>query len=169
MAFITLDKKILDWEWYTDVNTSKLFIHCILKANFKNGSFKGMDVPRGSFVTSVAKLSKETGLTNRNVRTCLEKLEKSENLTSKTTNKFTLISVINYDKYQLYTGKSDKQSDKRLTNNRQTTDKQTDNNRTSIYKNKQEEKEKYLYKADAPKAHRSQTQEKDKNLSFLDL
>lgn len=114
--WIKLYKKMLDWEWYKDLNTFRVFIHCLLKANWKDGEFEGISIPKGSFVTSNKKLIEETGLTNQNVRTSLKKLEKSKNLTIKTTNKFTVISINNFDKYQ--------DTNKQLTNNQQTTNKQ---------------------------------------------
>ena len=40
--FIKLSRKILDWQWYTDEHTKTLFIHCLLKANWKEGNFKGV-------------------------------------------------------------------------------------------------------------------------------
>lgn len=115
-SWVKLYKKMLDWEWYKDLTTFRLFIHCLLKANWKDGEFENLKVPKGSFITSVKKLVEETGLTNQNVRTSLKKLKKSKNLTIKTTNKFTVISINNFDKYQ--------EPNKQLTNNQQTTNKQ---------------------------------------------
>ena len=60
--YIKLSRGLLDWEWYTDINTTRLFIHMLLKANWKDGNFKGTTIPRGSFVSSIGKLSGETGL-----------------------------------------------------------------------------------------------------------
>ena len=50
-GFIKIDRGILDWEWYSDINTTRLFIHLILKANWKDGRFQGQEIKRGSFVT----------------------------------------------------------------------------------------------------------------------
>ena len=47
---VILHRKILGWEWYMDINTCRLFIHMLLKANWKDGKFRGTTVPRGSFV-----------------------------------------------------------------------------------------------------------------------
>ena len=49
---IKIDRRILEWEWYSDINTCRLFIHLLLKANWKDGRFQGTEVPRGSLVTS---------------------------------------------------------------------------------------------------------------------
>ena len=40
--YIKLSRGLLDWEWYTDINTTRLFIHMLLKANWKDGNFKAL-------------------------------------------------------------------------------------------------------------------------------
>ena len=47
---IKLYRKFLDWEWYQDINTKVLFIHMLMKANWKDGKFMGTTIPRGSIV-----------------------------------------------------------------------------------------------------------------------
>lgn len=78
---IDLHRKILDWEWYSDINTCRLFIHMLLKANWREGKFRGTTVPRGSFVSSLEKLSEETGLTIRELRTAISHLKMTGELT----------------------------------------------------------------------------------------
>ena len=104
----------MEWEWYTDINTTRLFIHMLLKANWKDGNFKGTTVPRGSFVSSIGKLAGETGLTEREIRTAISHLKKTGEVTSKTTNKYTVFTVVKYDLYQT----SDKQNDSQETSKR---------------------------------------------------
>lgn len=53
---IKIDRRILEWEWYSDINTCRVFIHLLLKANWKDGRFQGTEVPRGSLVTSYSSL-----------------------------------------------------------------------------------------------------------------
>lgn len=119
--YIKLSRGLLEWEWYTDINTTRLFIHMLLKANWKDGNFKGTTIPRGSFVSSIGKLSGETGLTDREIRTAISHLKKTGEVTSKTTNKFSVFTVVKYDLYQT----SDKQNDNQPTYKRQTNDKLT--------------------------------------------
>lgn len=97
---IDLHRKILDWEWYSDINTCRLFIHMLLKANWREGKFRGTTVPRGSFVSSLEKLSEETGLTIRELRTAISHLKMTGELTVKATNKYSVFTVNNYDLYQ---------------------------------------------------------------------
>lgn len=113
--WIKIHNKFLNWEWYTDVNTKAVFIHCILKANWKDGKFMGKVVPRGSFITSLDLLSKELGLSVQEVRTALKHLISTNELTSKSTNKYRIITVVNYEMYQ----QVNKQPNIQLTDNQQ--------------------------------------------------
>ena len=90
----------MDWPWYLDINTKVLFIHMLLKANWKDGRFRDITVPRGSFVSSIAKLAEETGLTNDEVRTAISHLIHTKEITKRSTNKYTVFTVINYALYQ---------------------------------------------------------------------
>lgn len=119
-GFVKISRGILDWEWYSDTYTARLFFHCILKANWKDGSWKGQPYKRGQFITSLSSLASELGCSVRNVRTALNHLISTGELTSETTNKYRIITVCNYDKYQA----SDKQVGRQLTNSRQASDKQ---------------------------------------------
>ena len=128
LSYIKLSRKIMYWEWYRDINTCRLFIHMLLKANWKDGKFKGIDIPRGSFVSSIQKLSEETDLTVRKIRTAISHLESTGEVTSKSYSKFTVFTINNYCEYQV--------TDKQPTNNRQTDDKQP----TTIEKKKEGKK-----------------------------
>ncbi len=119
-GFISIDRKIVDWEWYKETNTKTLFLHLLFIANWKDGRFKGYDVPRGSVVTSIAHLANDTGLTCQQVRTALKHLQKTGEVTSKSTNKFTIVTLVKYGFYQDPTPRANKQ----LTNKQQTTNKQ---------------------------------------------
>lgn len=111
-GFVIEYRKIMQWEWYTDVNTAHLFRHCILKANYVEKTWQGILIKRGSFITSLQKLSAETGLTVKQVRTALEKLEKTGEVTNQSTSKYRIITVQNYDFYQSEGKQKGKQKDK---------------------------------------------------------
>lgn len=99
-GWIKLYRKFLEWEWYTDANVKALFIHCLLKANHEDKAWRGRIIERGSFITSIATLCAETGLTVQEVRTALKKLQKTKEINKQTTNLNTCVTVINYDDYQ---------------------------------------------------------------------
>ena len=133
-GWISLHRKILEWEWYNDINTCRLFIHLLLVCNHKKKKWQGKIIKPGQKVTSVEKLAIETGLTKQQVRTCIKKLKSTSEITCKSTNKFTLININNYSIYQEKNIESNtqnnKQSNKQITNKQQTNNKQitTNNN-----------------------------------------
>ena len=124
-GFIKLHRQLLDWEWYSDNNTFRVFIHCLLKANYKEKNWKGMTIKRGQFVTSTRNLSIELGLSVNKIRLSLTKLKQTKEITIKTTNKNTLITLVNFDTYQDVETENHKQNNKQTTNKTQTKHKQT--------------------------------------------
>lgn len=99
-GYIKLHRKILDWGWYLDSNAKLLFIHLLLIANFKESKFEDIIVYPGQVITSIKSLSQGTGLTPKQVRTSLEKLEKTQNVAKKGANRYTLITIENWGLYQ---------------------------------------------------------------------
>lgn len=118
--WVKLFSKFINWEWYKDNNTKCVFIHCLLCANWKEGKFEGEIIPRGSFVTSLKSLSEDLGMTIQEVRTSLKHLILTNEITSKSTNKYRIISIVNYELYQ----QVNKQPNNQLTNNQQSTNNQ---------------------------------------------
>ncbi len=116
--YIKINRKILDWEWYKNINTKVLFLHMLLKANWKEGKFEGKIIKRGSFVSSLPVLSDETTLTVREIRTAISHLKTTGELTVKTCNKYSIFTVVNYDLYQ----SSDRQNDSQVTDKRHSND-----------------------------------------------
>ena len=134
-GWIKLHRELLEWEWYRDTKVKAVFIHCLIKANFKCKKWKGIEIKRGSFITSYDNLSDEIGLSVQNVRTAIKKLEKTGELTRNSTNRFTLLTVNNYETYQ-----SEDETTNKLTNNRSTIHQQTSNNQLTTTKNEKKEK-----------------------------
>ena len=146
-GFMRLHRQLLDWEWFDNSQVLHVWIYCLLKANYQDTKWHGIDIKRGSFVTSLDKICSKTHLSIQNVRTCLGKLKSTGNLTIKVTNKFSIITVCNYDTYNLADELTNKQPNKQpnnqLTNNQQTTNKQltTSNNNNKEKKLNKEKKE----------------------------
>lgn len=128
-GWIKLHRKIIDWEWFTCSATFHLFVYLLIKANTEDKRWKGMIIKRGQHVTSVATICEETGLTTRQVRTSLERLKATNEVTSKTTNRFTLITICKYESYQLTEG-NERQTERQA--KRQTRDKQETNKRQQL-------------------------------------
>lgn len=99
-TWVKIYRDMQKWEWYTDGNTMRLFLHLILKANIKDGRFKGIEVKRGQLVTSYDHLSRELKLSVKQIRTALNHLKWTGEVASQAYHDFTLITVLNFDKYQ---------------------------------------------------------------------
>ena len=100
MDYIKLSRKLLEWEWYSDINTCRLFVHMLLKANWKKGKFQGVEIPRGSFASSLNRLSEDTGLSVQSIRTCIKKLKSTGELTVNQHGKSSIFTINNYCDYQ---------------------------------------------------------------------
>lgn len=121
--------KKLGWGWFTEPLTAHFFEYCCLKANYKDRTWKGETIKRGAFATSLERMSLETGLSVRQVRTAIKNLTETGEITSKATSKYTIISVCNYDIYQQSEDEERQTNDKQKTSKRQANDKQTTNER----------------------------------------
>ena len=144
-GWIKLHRKLTEWEWYSDINVKTLFIHLLLTANHKDQKWKGIEIKRGQKLTSIEHLSKEIGLTYQQTRTAINKLKITGEITSKSTNKYSLISIEKYNDYQINVEINNKQITSNLTNNQQSNNTQI-NNQVTTNKNdkniKNEKKEK---------------------------
>ena len=100
-GYIALHRQMLNWEWYKNTNTKVLFIHLLLRANYKDLSFEGHKILRGQLVTSLPSLASETGLSQRQIRVSLDKLILTGEVSSKTYPRYRVITITKYDEYQV--------------------------------------------------------------------
>jgi len=128
-SWIKLFRKFREWEWYSDINVSRVFLELLLTVNFEDKKWHGIDINRGSIITSISNLALTSKLSAQQVRTSLDKLKSTNEITIKTTNKYTLITINKYNEYQ----DINKQPNKQITNHQQTNNKQITT--TKEYKN----------------------------------
>lgn len=137
-GWIKIHRKIIDWEWFDYPGMFRLFFYLLVSANIADKQWRGMVIKRGQLVISCAELAKKMGFTRQQIRSRLANLSSTNEITTKTTNKYTIITVCNYDRYQL------KNSTQQPANNHQiTTTKERKNNKeekVSINTNLKEEK-----------------------------
>ena len=140
-GWIKLYRKFSDWEWFNVSEMVHLFIYLLLNANHEEGNWRGINIKRGQILTGLNSLNEKTGISIRTLRTCLDRLEKTKEIDRQTTNKYSIITICNYESYQGEKLNSDKHSDKQLTSKRQANDKQTTtNNNEENKKNDNNEK-----------------------------
>lgn len=104
-GFVKIDRKITKWRWYKDTSTFKIFLHLILTANYEDREFEDIVIKRGQRVASIRSLAAESGLTEKNVRTAIKHLKATGEVASQPTPKYTVFTVVNYEKYQIVANK----------------------------------------------------------------
>jgi len=126
IGWIKLHRQFLNWEWFNKSEAVHLFMYLLLKANHKDGTWQGIDIKKGQFITSYGKISSDTGISLQTIRTLLKKLENTNEINTQTTNKYTVITICKYADYQ----SEESETNTQLTNNQQTTNNQltTNNN-----------------------------------------
>lgn len=132
-GFIALFRQFTEWEWYDDANTMRLFIHCLLLANYKDKKWRGKLIKRGSFITSQSKLAHSLKLSIMQIRNSLKKLKTTGEITVYTTADYSVITVKNYNQYQ----DNNSLINRQITENEQASNRliTTTNNRNNIDNN----------------------------------
>lgn len=128
-GWIKLHRSLLDWEWWDDRSTTRIWLTILLSVNHEPKRWHGIDIKAGEMVTSYARLAEKSGLSVRAVRTALEHLKSTQNVTCKPTKHYTIISVVKWADFQGIDIMTDTPTDTQLTNKRHTTDKQPTTNK----------------------------------------
>lgn len=128
VGFIKLHRKLQEWEWYNKSEMVHLFIHLLINANSKDKPWQKIVVKRGQLVTGFSSLSEKTGISIRTLRTCFERLKSTGELSVKTTNKYSVVTICKYDDYNDSISKTDKQNDTQPVTQPTTTKKYKNNN-----------------------------------------
>lgn len=99
-GYVKLHRKLTKWGWYKNANTARLFIHLLLTANYESRGFENITVGRGQRIISYEVLAEELGLSVQNIRTALEHLKSTGEVTVSSHAKFSVATVNNYSLYQ---------------------------------------------------------------------
>ena len=144
-GYVKAYRKMMEWKWWSDSDTVKVFLYILFRANLKDGAFNGEVIPRGSFVTSRKTIAHDCYISEQTTRTILNRLKSTNEITMSTTSKYTVITVVNYEEYQ----GTNQVSNQQLTNNQPTTNQQLTTEEE--YKRMEEEKEDNIEKPEASK------------------
>ena len=99
-GYVKLFRKMVDWDWYGDPNTKAVFLHLLLTANYKRTRYRGVTLKPGQTVIGRKSLAETLGMSERNVRTALNRLKTTNEIATKATNKFTIVTIVNWELYQ---------------------------------------------------------------------
>lgn len=132
-GYVKLWRKSLDSPVWRNVNLWRLWTWCLIKASHKEFNemvgYQAITLMPGQFIFGRLQASKETGLSQRSVRTCLQTLKTTSNLTIKSTSKYSIVSIINWELYQVNECSSDHQIDHQKANKRPASDQQATTNK----------------------------------------
>ena len=100
IGWIKMHRKLLDWEWYNDVPVRLTFMHLLLTANWEYTEYKKYPIQRGQCITGTSETPKKIGISKQQFRTAISKLKSTGEITTYSTNKFTVVTLVKYDDYQ---------------------------------------------------------------------
>lgn len=99
-GYIKLHRAIEEWAWVDNPTMFYFWCRILLMANWEDKEWHGQIIERGSFITTLAKLSDTLHLSVQQVRTCLANMQSNKQITCTSTNKSTKITICKYDDYQ---------------------------------------------------------------------
>jgi DNA-binding transcriptional MocR family regulator len=138
-GYIKLWRKLQTQSYYGKPNYVALWIHILLSANHKQANIiwnnEKMTINPGQFITGRKELAKATGVSETTVERILKCLESGHQIGQQKTNKWRLISVLNWDKYQCDGHKNGQQKDNKKTTNGQPADTNNNDNNEKNEKN----------------------------------
>jgi hypothetical protein len=99
-GFVKLHRKLKQWGWYSDSNTMRVFLHLLLSANFEPSDFHGTRIEVGQAAFGRKEMAGALHLTEQQVRTALEHLQSTGEITIKGTNRFSVATLVKWQDYQ---------------------------------------------------------------------
>jgi biotin operon repressor len=115
-GYVKLWRKLKEWDWFKDSETLHLFIYMLITANYKSTYYQGIEIKRGELITGRLQLSKDLGISEQSIRTSINRLKSTSEITSRSTNKYTIITLCNYENYQCENNENNQQNVERSTN-----------------------------------------------------
>ena len=140
-GYIKLFRKFKEWGWYKDPNTKAVFIELLLRANYTDGEYRGVQIKAGQAIFGRNELAEAVGLTPQNVKTAINHLKSTNEITTKSTNKFSVVTIEKWAMYQMELSESTSKVTGNLTNDQPATNQQLT---TSNKERKKEEKELFI-------------------------
>lgn len=101
-----------------------VFIFLLSRVRLRDGNINMHPVKAGQAFSSWKDIAEHTDLTRQQIRTAIKYLKSTNRITTEPTNKFTVFTVVNWDKYQGFeNSQPTKQPTKQPTSNQQATNK----------------------------------------------
>lgn len=148
-GFVKIHRQITEWGWYKDPCTARVFFHLLLTASYQDCEYLGKRIMRGQTVTGRKQLSEQLDISEQSVRTALNHLISTGEITMQSTNKYSVITIVNYGAFQDNSDETNQQISQQ--NNQPSTSDQPTTNHIKEYKEHKEHEEPiYMPEASAP-------------------
>lgn len=141
-GWIKIHRKFETWEWRAKPEMVSLFLHMLTCANYSAAPWQGIVIERGQSVFGRQEWAKKLGISEQKLRTCIERLKSTNEITIESTNRFTIITIVNYEEYQ--------KDETEITNEKEK-NQQTNNQQLTTSKEEKEYKKVSKYIGDSEK------------------
>ena len=119
-----------------------VWVELLLRARFDDGYYKGKLIKRGCAVYGREELAEVLGLTIQQVRTCIERLKSTNEITTESTSQYTIATIVKWEEYQGLLAE-DNQQNNQIDNHQVTNEQPATNQRvTTSKKDKNDKKDK---------------------------
>lgn len=104
-GWIKLHRSLREWEWYNDHNARMLLVHLLISVNHEEKKWKGVTIKPGSMAFSWETLAKGVGITVKQCRVAMKKLEKNgqrngSEVVIERAGSFQIVTLVKWDKLQ---------------------------------------------------------------------
>lgn len=172
-GWVKIHRELLDKPiWILSSSEQKvILITLLLMANHRENKWewngRQYDCAPGQFVTSLEKIAEKSGkdISIRNVRTAIKRFENYKFLTNESTKTGRLITIVNWELYQVDDDMGDKETDKDLTKIRQRPDKDLTTNK-NVKNDKNVKNKKDIYSVSFEEFWEAYPRKKEKSRAF---
>ena len=99
-TWIKLPRNFQNWRWYKESNMVHLYLYLVMNANLLSENFFDINIKRGEIMISLSRLSTDTNLSIKTLRTCLDRLKRTHEIEYRNLNHGRIIIIVNYDMFQ---------------------------------------------------------------------
>jgi hypothetical protein len=113
--YVGVSRKIVEWELHQDGNTMNTLMHLLALSADKKQTIDGVALNVGQVAITISELANMVGITYKQMRTCISRLQGCNLLRIDTNNHRTIFTVLQSDLYVLVKKSNDTEPDVKLT------------------------------------------------------
>ena len=99
-TWIKLPRNFQNWRWYKESNMVHLYLYLVMNTNLLSENYFDINIKRGEIMISLSRLSTDTNLSIKTLRTCLDRLKRTHEIEYRNLNHGRIIIIVNYDMFQ---------------------------------------------------------------------